>query len=330
MRFLLILLLLLSAAQAHTPLITEAGDSLDSAVLINDPTKSWAFYAQISPVEVQYYRFNVTEDDRIYLSLLASPANPDLAPSVWLLGPELAGEVPSGLEAPAGSGALAVPNQSAEIVYEPFGPGVYYRCGDLDISAPANGTYYVAVRSSQGGAYSLVVGYQEKTSLNEWLILPLRMTSIYRWEGQSLPMILAPMIAVILLGFLLLRTRMLPIQRRLAVAAGLLFLASGASFLYQIYFAASRARPGDEILISLTLAVLPLIVGAATLRIALGRGVFNVREKLALRLLGVLGLLALAGMLLGPLLAIVSTSVAEPRTRSDKKSLQQGKKGKRK
>ena len=63
-----------------------------------------------------------------------------------------------------------------------------------DLKAPESGKYYIVVSSEQGeGNYGIVVGYKETFTLKEWISVPLNQIKIYRWEGQSLILIFAPL-----------------------------------------------------------------------------------------------------------------------------------------
>ncbi|MGZ8892663.1 MAG: hypothetical protein ACXW1R_06970, partial [Halobacteriota archaeon] len=54
---------------AHSPVLPGNNKSLDSAYVVNDPTKSWALYTTLRPGQVQYYRFDITQGESIYVQL---------------------------------------------------------------------------------------------------------------------------------------------------------------------------------------------------------------------------------------------------------------------
>ena len=69
------------------------------------------------------------------------------------------------------------------------------------------GTYYVAVTSpADETRYSLAVGYLEEFTPAEWVV-PVNAISTYLWEGQSDIAVVAPFLAVIVLGLVLIARR---------------------------------------------------------------------------------------------------------------------------
>jgi len=134
------------------------------------------------------------------------------------------------------------------------------------------------------------------------------MISVHRWEGQSLALILLPFLAVLTAGYYLLLRRDLSLSRWLASLAGLLFLGSSASIVIQMAMALMRAPASQEAAITVILAALSAGLGAATIKIAAGVAEFTMKERLMLRAIGIVALLAGSGMIIGPLIAILSTA----------------------
>ncbi|MBN1322685.1 MAG: hypothetical protein JW986_01610 [Methanotrichaceae archaeon] len=300
---------LLSGAWAHVPLILPSSANISEAVIIHDPSKSWAIYGDLEMGDVQYYSFKISKGERIKLSLLAADAG--YLPGMVLMGPGLEGDgiLPPGMDLPDGYGAVvARGSMPKSATYEPFGPGSYYGLADLDLAAPENGTYYVAIYGGAAGNYGLVIGYRETFSLDELVSLPLNMISVHRWEGQSLALILLPFLAVLTAGYYLLLRRDLSLSRWLASLAGLLFLGSSASILFQMAMALMRAPAGGEVAITIVLAALSAGLGAGTIKIAAGVAEFTMKERLMLRAIGLVAILVGSGMIIGPLIAILSTA----------------------
>jgi hypothetical protein len=309
--FLLLLLLSGQAAQAHVPVVPEGNWNLSGAFPISDPAKSWAVYGDLEAGKASYHSFEIEKGQRISLSLLAStdPREEGFAPSMALLGPGLKheGELPGFVELPAGYGAVSIKGvRPEEATYEPFGPSSYYHLADLDIEAPASGIYYVAVYDPmRGGHYGLAVGYLESFTLEEMVATPVRLISVYQWEGQSLPLVLMPFLIAVVIGFLLRRRARLTPFFLAATLAGMLFIGSGLSILVQTALSLSRAPPGPEVLISLALAAVPTLLGALALR-ASRSGRPRARERAAMILLGIVALPLGAGLILGPASAVAA------------------------
>jgi len=44
------------------------------------------------------------------------------------------------------------------------------------------------------GKYGIAIGYKEEFTLSEWLLIPIDVINIHQWEGQSLILILMPLL----------------------------------------------------------------------------------------------------------------------------------------
>lgn len=319
---------MLPGVLAHAPLSGGDNESLATATIIPDPTKSWAAYGELHEGgEAQYYRFLFSEGQEILVSLFISPASKDVGflPALVLMGPSVSnqGTVPDYVEVPEGSGAMVVEGKlPAEATYEPFSPSSFYSLATMDLNAPSSGTYYVAVYEPYlGGHYGLAVGYRETYTLQEWILIPINLISIYQWEGQSLPFILAPMGVILVVGLALILWRRRNREPPMALfnwtgaLAGLLFMGSGVTVLSQMTVALTRASLVPEVGVTLVFAVIPILLGVAALRLALKTEErIKVRKRVYFVILGMLALFAWSGLLVGPILAIV-TSFLPSRTR---------------
>jgi len=319
---------LIPAALAHAPVTPGNNESLATATFIPNPTKSWAIYAELHEGgEAQYYKFNITEGQRIHVMLLKStnPEDKDFTPGLVLMGPNInnQSDVPDYVEVPVGADALVVGGeQPAQATYEPFSPSSFYSLADLALDAPSSDTYYIAVyEPSQGGHYGLAIGDREEYTLSEWILIPLNLISVYQWEGQSLVVIFAPMAAILAIGFGLMVWRLR--KRGLAptlldwvgTLAGLLFVGTGVMILFQMSLTLTQTPVVPEIGVTLVLALIPVLVGIGVLRLILrSGGEVNIRKRVYLAILGLIALFAWAGLIVGPALAMVA-SVLPTRTR---------------
>ena len=210
---LLVVLSLAFPASAHVPLMAGGNENISSAMHITDPGKSWAVYGSLEKDVVHYYSFDLEEGERIYLSLFKSSdaKEKDFLPALVLLGPGLeygrdaAGQLALPREASNLKILTAEGKNAANAVYEPFGPSSFIELAEINISAPESARYYAAVYSNANsisnstngtnstlGHYGLAVGYREEFSFSERITTPLRLISVYLWEGQSLGLILIP------------------------------------------------------------------------------------------------------------------------------------------
>ncbi len=311
---------ILPEALAHAPLTGGENENLAEATAIPDPTKSWAIYRELHEGgEAQYYRFSIGEGQRILISLLISSDSKDsgFSPVLVLMAPKISnqGIVPDYVEVPEGSGAMVVEGKPpTKATYEPFSPSSFYPLATIDLNAPSSGTYYIAVyEPNRAGHYGLAVGYRESYSLDEWILIPINLISVYQWEGESLPFIFAPTVTILAIGLGLIiwrrRTREIPMSllNWTGALAGLLFLSTGATVLLQMTVALTRTSLVPEIGVTLVLAAIPILLGIITLRMALMTGErIRVQKRVYFVSLGLLALFAWAGLLVGPVLAILT------------------------
>jgi hypothetical protein len=326
--FMVLSIVFVSQVFAHAPLAPGNNESLETATHVSDPTKSWAIYAELHEGgEAQYYRFNISQGERIHVGLLksTSPADGDFFPSFVLMGPNLIsnGMMPKYVNLPKGAGSMIIEGKNpTRATYEAFAPSAFFQLADLAMAAPASGTYFVAVfENSQGGHYGLAVGDRESFTLSEWTLTPLSVLSIRSWSGQSTVIQFGPTATVLVLGIAILLSRR-GIHRGprsffhwAEAVAGLLFLASGFTVITQMLIALTFAPLGPDAFVTIILAIVPIMMGIFAIRFALRKTVSG-RTRLNMAILGVLALFAWAGFVVGPILAVIASftpySGAEP------------------
>jgi hypothetical protein len=313
-------LLLMPLVFAHVPIGPGDNESLTNATIIPDPAKSWALYGELHEGgEAQYYRFDIIENQRIYISLFIStnPEESGFVPSFALMGPGISnqGNLPNFVEAPEAIGIMVLEGQQPDQAgYEAFSPSSQYFVAEIDMDAPATGTYYIAVyEPNQGGNYGLAVGYQETFTLVEWIRVPIDQIAIYQWSGQSLALILAPMTITVAIGLVVMiwwrinRGTLQTLFGLVGAVAGFFFLGSGASVLFQMFFSLTRAPLTPEIGVTLMFAVVPIILGLIALHITFRtEETESTQKRVTMVILGVIALFIWAGLLIGPALAIIA------------------------
>lgn len=322
-------LLLTPKVLAHAPLTPGDNENLATATFISDPTKSWAVYGELHEGgEAQYYSFNITQGERIYVMLFKSTdiQDKEFVPGFVLMGPSInnEGDVPDYVEVPTGANTVVIEGkQPGEATYEPFSPSSFYAMADVSLDAPRSGTFYIAVYEPlQGGHYGLAIGERESYSISEWILIPVNLVGVHQWEGQSLALIFAPIIVILALGLGLIfwRLRNRRVSQTLlhwtGTTAGLLFIGTGAMSFFQMILALTHAPLVPEIGVTIVLALIPVLLGIGVLRLVLRSGdQVNIRKRAYLAILGLLALIAWAGLIVGPALAIVA-SVLPTRTES--------------
>lgn len=310
---LIILLIFLTLADAHVPIIVEGNKDLENAIYIEDPLKSWAVYDRLPGGGIiHYYRFNMMQGQSLHLSLFV-PGKGIFVPGLIIIGPGITsnGSFPFHLEIPDGSGALLLESKiPRNATYEPFTPNAQYDLSEITMNIEVDGTYYAAVYSpSEGGNYGLAIGSREEFDLVEWITVPFSVIRIHLWEGQSPGFIFAPMAGIMIMGFLFLYRKHAKgppgLYNWISSIAGLLYTGSGAIILVQMLTALSRAPLTSSIMITLILTIFPIVTGFAILHISL-QDTLGKKTGAFMIALGITGLFIWAGLIIGPVMAILS------------------------
>lgn len=305
----LLTLCLCAVSMAHVPVQGGENDHLDHALHIDDPEKSWVVYDTLPPgVGVKYYRFDLEEGDELRLGLFVPPDHSTALPTLVVMGPEVVGSgtVPADVEVPPDTGVIVVESRApARPEYEPFTPSALSQVASYSMDVTIPGTYYAAV-AGEGGNFGLSVGFKEEFSVVEWLTVPISVVGVYLWEGQSPLLVFGPLVLVLFIGAVTLARaqRRLDIAGFLAVVAGLLYIGGAAMILLQMGLALIQTGWSTTALFTLLFVLAPLALGAVAVRAGMKReqkGFF-----LKMTGVGLLGLLLWAGLVLGPVLALVA------------------------
>ncbi|MGV8175828.1 MAG: hypothetical protein ACP5OU_09020 [Methanothrix sp.] len=322
------MLILTFTASAHIPMMAGGNEDISNAMHISDPFKSWALYGSLQNDAVHYYSFEIEEGKLIQLSLFKSADmdEADFQPELLLMGPGLEDDIgAAGLPDLPGFasdfGLLRAEGMSAQAAtYEPFGPSSFIELSLINITAPETAVYYAAVRSSveasekgesfwhRGGIghYGLGLGFIEESSFSDRISTPIRLISVYIWEGQSIGVILVPYLVAVFVSLIFFWHG--PRRTSFCLAgslAGFLFLATSASVLNQMTFSLTRAPFGSQVYITLAIAVFHALIGVAAIRLA--RGEAGILQRALLAVLGTMALLAGSGMIIGPIFSMASS-----------------------
>ena len=319
----LVSLLFVPVVLGHAPLGVKDNENINSATVIPDPTKSWAlYYALNADGDPQYYTFNITAGQRVHVILLKSMESNDsqFLPEIAILAENITnqGTTISKVTIPNGYSARVISSGQPKPTYEPFSPSSFDGLSDTAFNAPTSGQYYIAVfensSAHNGGHYGLAIGDKETYTIDEWVLLPLNLLSIYAWEGQTLLAMIAPMIATVVIGTVLVawhlrkqgKTRSL--YSWVGAIAGSILVGSGADTLLQLLIANSNAFGGIQILITLMFVALPIILGIIALRFSLGNPAnIGILKRITFLFIGVVALFLLAGLFIGPVVAIATS-----------------------
>ena len=196
--------------------------------------------------------------------------------------------------------------------YELFTPQPVYEVARFNYTVPQDGDYYVAVYGPEGGGYSLAPGYVEEFTVAEWLLIPWSVVPIHLWEGQSAATIFAPLFIVVIGGLALFllyrkdRSLMRDPGGWLILVAGLLYLGGAAMTGLQTVHAVLLTGYSSEVLLTLAFIAGPVLLGiyAIYLGVRPPRPDSPLRHGVKMVIVGLLGLLLWAGLLVGPVLAL--------------------------
>jgi len=313
----LILLAWTGTVSAHAPAGAGSNEDIVNATLISSPEKSFVLNTELHEGgEAQYYRFPM-EKGQVLSGSLMVPGPDTMVPDLAVIGPGLepSADVPPFLTIPPGSAAQVIRGHApGKPSYEPFTPQPVYDVARFSVTVPGNGSYYIAVFGNSGGRYSLAPGFREEFTAAEWLLIPWSVIAIHLWEGQPLLFIFSPLIAVLAGGFalfLFLRKkrglRMDPVSLPIA-AAGLLYIGGAAMTALQIVHTMNVTGYDPGVILTLFFLCIPLVLGIVIVRAGIrvsGPGSPR-RTGLTLIVTGLLGLLFWAGLLIGPVLALVA------------------------
>ena len=320
--FLLVLAIIFTVPSilAHTPLkLEDDNNSLEAALEIKNPTKSWTLYREIYETdEANYYKLDLGPGERLVISLYV-PRNedPNFAPHLLVMGPDIQskGEVPTYVETPNDVGVAVIEGRRPpKPEYEPFTPSSYFYLADVDVTISNGGTYHFAVyEPSIEGRYGLAVGYREVFTLSEWLLIPLNVINIHVWEGQPLAFIFTPMVVTLLIGigymFLKIQSRE-SLSTHLGFFGGLLFVGSGFMTLMQMMVALNSAESTSSAIITFVFIAIPMLLGLQIMRSAYKINKNStLKDRATFAILGLVGLFIWAGILLGPIFVFVASIV---------------------
>jgi len=334
----LLVLVPAGTALAHSPVFPGENHSPETAYHIDDPVKSWAIYDELDHLnQGEYYEFSMSRGEKIQLALLTpeSPSEVGFLPSFALLVPDMTEghQVPDYIEVPAGYGATIVDGSDpGGATYEAFSPGWYYEVATMTTNAPVDGTYYVVVfgttqnndthtdedhenhdHDQEAARYGLVVGYTESFTPIELIMVQYNVQKVYAWEGQKQFVALLPIILVLVIGGIILYLRSRKgrapkgISKWLASLAGLAFLGSGVSVLYQMLLTFGVTGFHGHAMITLILFAFSVILGVVTLLYALrNKPILTTRRRIGLIITGLIALFLWSGLYIGTALAIAA------------------------
>jgi len=305
---------------AHAPLSVGSNEGIAGATLIRSPEKSFVLYTMLDgDGETQYYQFPM-ENGQILYGSLQVPGPDSAVPDLVIIGPGISSsiDIPASLEVPAGSGALLVQGKPpGKPFYEPFSPQPIYEVARFNITVPLEGDYYIAVTGPGGTKYSLAPGFREEFTAAEWVMVPWSVIFIRLWEGQAPAVVSAPVIIMVIVGMVLSvlyrkKQGLKPdLVSWLILLSGLLYLGGASMTGLQILHTVLLTGYSSGVVLTLLFMAGPLILGIIAVRAGI-QSPGPDRSRMSgiwMAVIGILGLLLWAGLIIGPLLALAASAI---------------------
>jgi hypothetical protein len=318
----ILLMVIILPVDAHVPISADNNNNLNTALSVEKPTKSYAIYGHLHDAgDVGYYQFNLKAGDQLKLSLMTTGFDAPV-PDMVVMSPGNSGPLeglPQYVDVPPGYNAEVIKGQKPVTAeYEPFSPAAIFNVASYTENITQPGTYYVAVVSpADETQYSIAVGYLEEFSVSEWILVPVSVINTHIWEGQSIIVIFAPFLAIMILGLILITRReqtnqiKKPLSFWLATIAGLCYLGGASIALVQMVRALMVTGLSAGVIITLILAFIPIMLGIWILRISRSTFPLSKKDRFSLGIIGLLGLLFWAGLIIGPVIAFIAALVPE-------------------
>jgi len=320
--FFTILIFIVLPVNAHVPVSADDNNRLTSAFSVEKPTKSYVVYGHLHDAgDVGYYQFNMNSGDQLKLSLMTPGFDAPL-PDMVIMSPGNSvstNGILKPVDVPQGYGVEVIKGQKPVTAeYEPFTPAAIFNVASYSKNITQPGTYYVAVVSpAEETRYSIAVGYLEEFSVSEWILVPVSVINTHIWEGQSIIVIFVPFLAIMILGLIIIAKReqtnqiKKPLSFWLASIAGLCYLGGASIVLVQMVRVLMVTGFFSGVFVTIILAFIPILLGILALRIARSSSPLSRKDRFSLGIIGLLGLLFWAGLIIGPVIAIIAALVPE-------------------
>lgn len=265
--------------------------------------------------------------ERLHASIFL-PQSGAFEPGLAVIGPGIVnkGALPDFVEIPQGYGYIAVEGAKHEREYEPFTPAAYYQTCRVDFTLNQSGTYYIAVfEAHHAGDFGLAIGHVESFTIIEWLMVPISVINVHLWEGQSPFVIFGPLIMTVFLvpaGLYIAKRRNMRIPS--TISFGLVTVAAslsvGTAMMTALQMSmALSVSSGPSVaggLVTALFIAIPLVIGLIMLMMAVSDKWTRI-ARIKLIILGIVGLTFWAGLLVGPILAIVTATMPQKVQRRD-------------
>ena len=308
-----------TGTDAHAPKFPVGNDTPDSAYGIEDVSKSLVIYNHLVGGSADYFGLQVN-DERLLIQLLVPVHDFErgFRPQIALMIPNWSEgtPLPSAVIVPDGYGYEVLASDDPEDAdYEGFTATSFYVIVNFDEISnelyEGEATLFIAVydNNDMSGNYALVVGYEEKFSLTELLMVPFDLVRIYQWQGSDILLVLTPILLFLLMGTILMTTMRnngdLDLNAFLGISGGSLIIGTAATVTVQMLIALSNSGLSTGILITSLLIIMGLAGGASSILLTIQEMEAR-RWRLLMAFSALLGILSFNGLVLGPVMVILA------------------------
>ena len=321
---LIILMVVPSGTEAHAPKFPAGNDSVDNAYSVDEVSKSLVIYNHLESGGVQYYTLEV-DNERLLIQILVPVGEVDkgFRPQIALMVPGWnVTTTPYNVTVPDGYGLEVLPSSvPEEAEYEGITATAFYVLMEFD--EPSDGlhdgeaTLIVAVfdENNVSGDYALVVGYEERFTLMEMLLIPFDLISIYQWQGSEILLVVTPISLLLLMGGVLMyRMRSngrLDITTTMGIVGGTLMMGTAATVIVQMLVALGHSGLSAGALVTSILIMMGLVGGLISVLLSISDWEFK-RRRMLMVVSSLLGLLSFNGLLIGPVMVFVAAVKKRP------------------
>ncbi len=322
--FIFILSIIFSAG-AHVPINAADNDAVSSALSIEKPTKSYVIYGHLHDAgEAGYYRLTMGSGDRFMVSLMTTGFDAPV-PDMIIMNPDthgVTGNIPASVTVPPGYSAEIISGKRpVKADYEPFSPAAIFEVASYSKEITESGDYYIAIVSpSDETQYSIATGYVEEFSVQEWIFVPISVITAHLWEGQSIIEVFVPFLGMVVLGFFLIIRR----EKKtgsikapwfwFASCAALFYLGGASIVLVQMIRALMITGFSGSAVLTLAFVLIPTTLAVWLLRITRFAASRSLMNRISLAIAGVLGLVFWAGLIIGPVLALLAALIPDQKS----------------
>jgi hypothetical protein len=191
-----------SSASAHHPIW---GDE-KGTITIPDLGTSYAYYRDLPVGKVDVFTFEGKAGENLYagINIPAIKGLEKYSVNMALFGPSLPAANHDLLppEHPENLGALIFPSIVSADFFEPFTQTLYWGRQRIDMSLPADGTYYLLVwqPDNVAGKYVIDSGHAEVFGLGDLFLFPVWWVRVHMFYGHGGYLLVS---AIIILGLVL-------------------------------------------------------------------------------------------------------------------------------